>query len=371
MRFSCWVNGKPSLGIKIMRVFLSWSGERSKAIAEIFHQWLPSVIQAVKPYFSPDDITKGVRWSTEISSVLAQSRVGIICLTHESLNSSWIMFEAGALSKSVESSRVCPLLFDVEPADLVGPLVNFQAAKFSKAEVKRVLKMINAELKEGGLSPEVLDSTLEVWWPILERRVSEVLRREPDAGSVSRRSEREILEEILERTRVADRSERESKGRLLSSLGYVVGEMSSQVDSLDPTDRDRLAEAVELCQQGYNYLKEIGGPAEFMGLNNLVHYSAMLNDVGRREFLLEQARRLRDAGQEHKAVNLVLTGCRTILQFSADPEERRDARERLKLLTKSAVSERDRREAKLYLDSFPEPPGRRPKRQGKNLKGRS
>ncbi len=88
-----------------MRIFISWSGDLSKNIAEIFRQWIPGVIQAAKPYYSPDDITKGTRWSSEISKELDASKIGIICLTKDNLDSSWIMFEAGALSKNIEKSN--------------------------------------------------------------------------------------------------------------------------------------------------------------------------------------------------------------------------------------------------------------------------
>jgi hypothetical protein len=73
-----------------MKVFISWSGARSKAIAEILRQWLPGVIQAVKPYYSPDDISKGARWSSEIGKELEAARVGLICLTRENLEAPWI-----------------------------------------------------------------------------------------------------------------------------------------------------------------------------------------------------------------------------------------------------------------------------------------
>ena len=86
-----------------MKVFISWSGNQSKAIASEFKEWIPAVIQAVKPYFSFNDINKGSRWATEISLELEQSKVGLTCLTRENLEALWIMFEAGALSKSIES----------------------------------------------------------------------------------------------------------------------------------------------------------------------------------------------------------------------------------------------------------------------------
>ena len=58
-----------------MKVFISWSGELSKTLAEILKRWLPAVIQAVKPYYTPDDITKGVRWNTDIAKELEESQV--------------------------------------------------------------------------------------------------------------------------------------------------------------------------------------------------------------------------------------------------------------------------------------------------------
>lgn len=183
-----------------MKVFISWSGELSKNIAEIFRQWIPGVIQAVKPYYSPDDITKGTRWSSEISKELDASKIGIICLTKDNLNSPWIMFEAGALSKNIDKSKVCPLLFGIEPSDIQGPLVQFQAAKFSKKETKRVIKMINSELGDAALSNDVLDSVFEMWWTKLEENIQAELKN-PREKKEDIRSERDLLEEVLKLTR--------------------------------------------------------------------------------------------------------------------------------------------------------------------------
>jgi hypothetical protein len=184
-----------------MKVFISWSGETSKNIAEILRQWLPSVIQVVKPYYSPDDIAKGARWSTEIAIELDESKIGLICLTKDNLSSPWIMFEAGALSKNIDSSKVCPILFGVEPSDIKGPLVQFQAAKFTKEEVKRVVRMMNLELGENSLVSEVFENVFEMWWPKLEEKVKIEMQSPVKSVGKNARSERDILEEILSLSR--------------------------------------------------------------------------------------------------------------------------------------------------------------------------
>src|ERR1041385_2004470 len=184
-----------------MKIFISWSGNLSKNLAEILRQWLPAVVQAVRPYYSPDDITKGARWTTEISKELEESSVGIICLTSDNLEAPWIMFEAGALSKKMDKSKVCPILFGLEPSDIQGPLVQFQAAKFDKEEIKKVVKMINVELADRGLATNVFDDVFEMWWPKLKERVENELKTPKKHEKGKGRSERELLEEVLELTR--------------------------------------------------------------------------------------------------------------------------------------------------------------------------
>ncbi|HJW04266.1 MAG TPA: TIR domain-containing protein [Azospira sp.] len=204
-----------------MRVFISWSGEKSKKIASVFKDWIPAVIQAAKPYFSPSDIDKGARWSSEIAKELEASRIGLICLTADNLEAPWLMFEAGALSKSMDKSRVCPMLFGVEPTDLAGPLVQFQAAPFSKDEVRKVMKTINLQLGDAALDGNVLESVFDKWWPELEEKVNSILTQVGPANAKGLRSDRELLEEVLKIARtlaVRDRDQtRERPDRYRSS----------------------------------------------------------------------------------------------------------------------------------------------------------
>src|SRR6266849_2805275 len=105
-----------------MEIFISWSGQRSGAVAAALHKWLPKVVNAFRPWLSAADIDKGARWNAEVSAKLATVKAGIFCLTPDNLSSQWLLFEAGALSKTLEKTFVCTLLVGLEPSDVEGPL---------------------------------------------------------------------------------------------------------------------------------------------------------------------------------------------------------------------------------------------------------
>ena len=120
-----------------MKVFLSWSGHKSHQVALVLRDWLPSVIQSLTPYVSSEDIDKGARWSTDIAKELEDSTFGILCVTKDNLEAPWLLFEAGALSKMMDKSSVCPFIFDLKRAEVKGPILQFQSTIFDKDDVKK------------------------------------------------------------------------------------------------------------------------------------------------------------------------------------------------------------------------------------------
>lgn len=177
-----------------MKIFLSWSTEPSKYIAAALKEWIPIVIQAAHPWFSPNDIERGARWSTEIAVQLEESKFGILCITPENLNAPWINFEAGALAKTLTKTYVVPLLYNLDPADLVGPLSQFNAARLNKEEVHKLLHTINKSL-DVPLNTDVINQSFEMWWPQLDEKLKSVPKIE--AKKVNKRTDRDILEEVL------------------------------------------------------------------------------------------------------------------------------------------------------------------------------
>ena len=169
------------------------------------------VLQFVKPYFTPADIEKGARWGSDIAGELESSDIGIICLTKDNTQKPWILFEAGPLSKSLEKAKVCTVLFGVDTTDLKGPLTIFQHTKFQSDEFKKLVKSVNSAGGDSKLDDAVLDSVFDMWWPKLEKKVKEILANTESASPAAGRSERDILEEILELTRLGARDRRESR----------------------------------------------------------------------------------------------------------------------------------------------------------------
>jgi hypothetical protein len=185
-----------------MNVFLSWSGDKSKALAKALHDYLPVIIQQVKPWFSPEDIEKGSRWLSDLTQQLQNDGVAIICISRESLQSQWMLFEAGALSKAMDSSWVCPVLLDVTPTDLTGPLAQFQSTRISKDDIRRLLGTLNKRL-QSTLTDSQIDPLHNALWPDFEKCVNQILSS--SVPTPIHRNPSDLLGEILERVRGFER----------------------------------------------------------------------------------------------------------------------------------------------------------------------
>jgi hypothetical protein len=184
-----------------MKVLLSWSGDRSKAVAEALHSWLRQVIQATEPFISTR-IAKGAAWDDVLFSNLETTKVGIICLTRDNLEAPWLLFEAGALAKT-KDARVCTFLLDLEPSDVAPPLSRFQHTRATEEDVKALVRSLNEDVRKAG--ERALDaSDIETLWSVHWPRLKSMLGSIPAAGSATVqpvRDQREILEEILELVR--------------------------------------------------------------------------------------------------------------------------------------------------------------------------
>lgn len=184
-----------------MKIFISWSGPRSKAVAELLCEWIQNVIQATEPWVSTRDIDRGAIWFSEISEKLRDVSIGIICLTKANKDKPWILFEAGALAKGLATNRVCPLLIDLEPQDVTDPLAQFNFTLSKRDSIFDLIKTINNSMQSGRLDAKRLEDAFEIYWPKFNKGFEDALMIEDGDSKVAVRPAGEIMSEVLSNTR--------------------------------------------------------------------------------------------------------------------------------------------------------------------------
>ena len=188
-----------------MKVFLSWSGERSRRVGELLDEWLQCVLQALNPWMSSKDIDRGTLWFNEINNQLKDTGMGIVCLTAENLNKPWILFEAGALSKGLTSNRVFTFLIDLKSEDVGDPLGQFNHTFPEKGSVKQLVMTLNRLLNENCLKESVLDRVFDTYWPQFKDNFDSIIKSTSDTKIEVKRTENDILLDILSATRNLDK----------------------------------------------------------------------------------------------------------------------------------------------------------------------
>ena len=153
------------------------SGCLSESIVEYLQKWLKWAIQLTNPRTSKSKILTGSRWHTMLSDLLAESNFGIICLTKDNIDEPWIHFEAGAISKIVGKSIVCPYLIGLKESDVPvkGPLHQFQMVNADKEGTYQLVNCLNAEVESNRLTEDDLNIVFEKWWPELEAHLAKHL----------------------------------------------------------------------------------------------------------------------------------------------------------------------------------------------------
>lgn len=206
-----------------MKIFISWSGEKSKAVALVLRKWIPDVLQSVRPWVSEVDIDAGARWSGEIAKELSETSFGILCLTKSNQNAAWILFESGALAKTLSETFVCPFLVDLSPAELAaGPLAQFQAKRANESDTWELMCAVNKSLKDKSLSEESLRRAFDRWWPDLNKALGE-LPSEAGPSTVTRSLD-DKTDEILNLVRSLSRNKsvEESEANEQTGLGLAL-----------------------------------------------------------------------------------------------------------------------------------------------------
>jgi hypothetical protein len=164
-----------------MKIFISWSGTRSHNAARALRDWLPDLFNGIETFVSSEDIRRGKRWPIEVSKELESSSLGIVCLTNDNLESPWLLFESGALSKSLKDASLFTLLLgSLKPSDVDGPLSHFQHTVFEKENFYGLIKSIEEARETSLMRDEArLRKTFNLHWPELEDNIAKAMRSSP------------------------------------------------------------------------------------------------------------------------------------------------------------------------------------------------
>lgn len=279
-----------------MKVFISWSGDRSKKVAELLDDWIQCVIQAVNPWMSSKDIDRGALWFTEITDQLANTSIGIVCLTKENINKPWILFESGALAKGLTSNRVCTFLIDLTPTDLENPLAQFNHTFPVIDSVWELVRTINLSLKENALKESVLLKVFETYWPQFENDFNLIISSTPETEIVTKRKDNDIMLDVLSTVRLLDKRIRNIEA---GSERQIIFSEKDMIRREDMIRRDREREIMsmgELRMQIQNYVdQEL--PEEVI-LQVLGDKAGMPRSIIRKE--IERARQIVQSNKENK-----------------------------------------------------------------------
>jgi hypothetical protein len=153
-------------------VFVSWSQPAAAEIARHLKPFLEDVLGTATIFMS-QAMEAGTRWSMEIPQRLESCNAGLVLVTPENRREPWLHFEAGALSKQIDESRVVPLLCGgASVGDIQGtPLSLFQAANLNHDEFIAICVSFGHAF---GTPEDTVRRRFDKSWPELEQEVSNV-----------------------------------------------------------------------------------------------------------------------------------------------------------------------------------------------------
>lgn len=161
-----------------MNIFISWSGTRSKKAAKALKNWLPTVIHVAEPWMSDDDIPAGRDALMEIDAALGQSLFGVVCITADNMDSSFMNYETRALRQ--KGIDVCPYIIDlsIKRRDLRPPF-ELQAKMANEEDIEQFVLDINKALGSPVTNIATLKRTVKSNWNKLEKELERIRNEKP------------------------------------------------------------------------------------------------------------------------------------------------------------------------------------------------
>jgi hypothetical protein len=181
---------------------------------------------------SDEEIQSGTRWSEVIGSALNEMDYGLICVTRSNQAAPWLMFEAGALAKRLDTAHVVPLCIDLAPSDITSPLQIFQGRKLDKDGMQRIVRELH-EMSDNPMSLENVDQVFEALWARLDEAIKDATKPGVDLVKAPRTPD-DMLAELVTRVRALQQESDRQHGGLTS---HDVALLTDLVPMLDQVTR--------------------------------------------------------------------------------------------------------------------------------------
>jgi hypothetical protein len=191
-----------------VKIFISWSGDRERAVAEALQAAIPKLCVAdVSIFVSSQSISKGANGVAVIEANLDESAFGIVLVSRENQFAPWLNYEGGWLASTL-SRPVATICLNLRPGDITSPLAPRQATQFENpADMATLLRQV-VDLANPMMNDQAFETLLAPVWPQIRDSWS-------DGGGGSEppaRDSNEMLAEIVERVRRIEERELPSRG---------------------------------------------------------------------------------------------------------------------------------------------------------------
>jgi hypothetical protein len=175
------------------QVFLSHSGKLSQDLANLFREFLRTVLSPLNPFLSTEGILLGCRWASVLREKLAEGTYGILFVTRENAYASnWMSYEAATI-EAHDGNRVVPILIDILPDELPPIYRASQCMSFDEISCRRLIEQLNKEC--GFTESDVVDKHFKQEWPALKEKWEKTVEED-------RERRRRIEQEELARSSV-------------------------------------------------------------------------------------------------------------------------------------------------------------------------
>jgi len=181
-----------------MKVFVTWSGDLGREVADAIRDLWPDVISDLDVAMSLSQREFSVARFAASAEALPACCAAVIIVTRESQESPWLQFEAGTLATSITAAKTTLLLLDLNKADLLGPLAMFESVELSRPAVRDFLARLDLSRASATATCAGFDDRFESWWPSFGRRLKLALAKASnvDDDYRRRRSEAEVLSDV-------------------------------------------------------------------------------------------------------------------------------------------------------------------------------